>query len=203
MRRGPQEEHDRERQRQGLERVRRDRGRTGEHGKAAGKAADHDVPPGTPLQPDRVDDGVREGTEERIDGGRRIERHRGEPDTGCAGCRDRDVPGGASRKLAGHEGAIARAPHPRVELALRGLVESARGGRSHRDGQPQRTHLPGRQRSPGCDRQSRDRRKSDHQTDPQLEQLKDQAQVQGARRPQQNRCLIALRHVRLSPGSIL
>ncbi len=148
MRRCPQEQHQRQDQRDrtdgGI-----DGGRAREHGKAAGQTAEHDVEPGAPLEPDRVHHRVEEGAEKRIQRSPRIERPPG---------RSRPLPPPAPGSPTAMSRVRGSAPVTngrlrvrfmrRVDVALDVLIESARGCRGQQHGQPQQRNLPRRQ-APG------------------------------------------------------
>ena len=176
MRRRPQEQHDGEGERKGPERIRRDGRGAREHGEAAGEAADHDVPPGAPLQPHRVDDAVGEGAEKGVDGGGKVDGERGQSDAGGPDRpRSRRARRGravsrpvtkARRRVRPMRASRSRSTYwlnaPAAAEAIVTASASARICQPGSDG-------PGVIASPG------DGGEADHEPDPQLEQVEEQA----------------------------
>ncbi len=175
MRRRPQEQHDGERKRQRPQRFGRHRRGAGEHGEAAGEAADHDVQPGPALEPDRVDDAVGERAEERVERRHRIERVPGQRDAGGADREDREQPRAPGDEAARDERAAARPAHARIEVALDVLIERAGGRRGHRHGRGEQHDVPRGKRGTRRDRGACHGREADDEADPQLEQVEEQA----------------------------
>ncbi len=180
MRRRPQEKHQREDQRRGIERC-ADRCGARQYRETAGQPADDNVPPRPTLEPDRVDDSIRECAEEDIQRGETVARPGRGGDRRGQHRPDAPHPAGIGLEPPGHERTLSRALHARIGIALVQLVERAcrRGRGEHR--QTQYQHLPRRQRARRADRNAGQRAGHDQEPEPnlgrgvnQLEILRDQ-----------------------------
>ena len=149
--------------------IRVSRRSTSEHRPATRQASKDNVEPGVALQPDGIDDGVEESPQKNIQRGPGIERDPCSTYGKQRQCANDQQPDRATTDLARRERTFAGARHQGVEIALVILVEGPGAGRGYQHGKRQNDNLPPAQSSAGADGQPGQRRKSNDDTNAQLE----------------------------------